>query len=141
MKKLGITRFPLIRTVTMLLASIVWMLPACDDSASPDTEISIRITQPTDSSTVRDSVLRILTEVSSNCGCQAHVEYYIDGAHEYSDYLPFFSYDWDIRNRSGWYTIAARVVVNNRGDAWDSLRVHVNPVDSLQGGAQRRGER
>ncbi|MDT8323859.1 MAG: hypothetical protein RRA94_07110 [Bacteroidota bacterium] len=117
----------------LLLAALLITSTACDDAASPPTAISVRITQPTDSSTVRDTVLRILTEVSSNCGCQAHVEFHLDGVHHYSDYLPFYHFDWDIRNLSGWHTIVTRVVVANRGDAWDTVRVLLNPPDSLDG--------
>lgn len=99
----------------------------CEESTSPDTEISVRITQPTDSQVVRDTVLRILTEISKNCGCQAHVEFHIDGVHQYSDYLPYYSYDWDIRDVTGMHVIKTRVVVTNRGNAWDSVRVFINP--------------
>jgi hypothetical protein len=87
---------------------------------------------------VRDSVLRILADVTSNCGCQAYVEFHVDGVHQYSDYLPFFSFDWNIRQVHGWHVIATRVVVANRGDAWDSVRVLINPPDSLTGNADRR---
>lgn len=117
----------------LLATGMILVTTACEDSASPPTEISIRITQPTDSSTIRDSVLRILADVSSGCGCQAHVEFYVDGVHQYSDYLPFYHFDWNTRDRSGWYRIATRVVVPDRGEAWDSVRVLINPPDSLSG--------
>ncbi|MBN1447405.1 MAG: hypothetical protein JXA28_05695 [Bacteroidetes bacterium] len=117
-----------LRVLPFLLATaILVFLSACDEATSPDTQISVHITQPQDSQVVRDTVLRILTEISTNCGCQAHVEFHIDGKHQYSDYLPFYSYDWDIRGITGTHVIATRVVVTNRGDAWDSVRVFVNP--------------
>ncbi len=111
----------------LFAALLIFHVTACEDSASPDTAISVRITQPADSQIVSDSVLRILTEISKGCGCQAHVEFHIDGVHQYSDYLPYYSYDWDIRNVTGLHVIKTRVVVSNRGDAWDSVRVFVNP--------------
>jgi hypothetical protein len=119
--------------------TVLMLGSACDDSTSPDTVISIRITQPTDSQVVRDSVLRILTEVSTNCGCQAYVEFHLDGVHQYSDYLPFFSYDWDVSELSGLHVIKTRVVVPDRGEAWDSVRVFLNPADSLRGSTKAEG--
>jgi hypothetical protein len=124
-------RIRLLRSILIILALGLFTTQGCDDAASPPTEISVRITQPVDSSTVRDTVLRVLTEVSSNCGCQAYVEFHIDGVHQYSDYLPFYHFDWNIRDLSGWHSIATRVVVANRGEAWDSVRVLLNPADSL----------
>lgn len=124
-------RIRLIPCTLIALALALFSTQGCDDAASPPTEISVRITQPVDSSTVRDTVLRVLTEVSSNCGCQAYVEFHVDGVHQYSDYLPFYHFDWNIRDLAGWHTIATRVVVANRGDAWDSVRVLLNPPDSL----------
>ncbi|PLX22652.1 MAG: hypothetical protein C0600_16300 [Ignavibacteria bacterium] len=124
---------PLVRnSFIAAVALISLMCSACDESTAPPTEISVSITQPTDSSVIRDSVLRILTEVSTNCGCQAYVEFHIDDVHQYSDYLPYFSYDWDIRSMQGMHTIKTRVVVPNRGDAWDSIRIFLNPSDSLR---------
>ena len=111
----------------LFAAGLLLYMTACEDSTSPETEISIRITQPADSQIVRDSVLRILTEISKGCGCQAHVEFHIDGVHQYSDYLPYYSYDWNIRDVAGLHMIKTRVVVANRGDAWDSVRVFINP--------------
>lgn len=117
-----------LRLLPLLLSGLLLLYATgCEDAASPATEISVRITQPQDSQTVQDTVLRIIAEASSSCGCQAYVEFRIDGVHQYSDYLPFFSFDWDIRNVSGWHQIATRVVVPNRGDAWDSVRVLINP--------------
>lgn len=122
--------FPLrfLRILPLLFAVVLMMhVVACEDSTAPDTEISVSITQPADSQVVRDTVLRILTEISKGCGCQAHVEFHIDGEHRYSDYLPYYSYDWDIRDVTGMHVIKTRVVVANRGDAWDSVRVFINP--------------
>ncbi len=120
-------RYPFILSTLLVIVLALFTSTGCDDTTSPPTEISVRITQPTDSSTIRDTVLRILTEISSNCGCQAYVEFHIDGVHQYSDYLPFYHYDWNIRDLEGWHTIATRVVVTNRGDAWDSVRVLLTP--------------
>ncbi|MCB2204333.1 hypothetical protein KQI65_06245 [bacterium] len=114
------------------LSILAGALSACEEPSSPDTVISVRITQPTDSTVIRDTVLRILTETSSSCGCQAYVEFHVDGNHRYSDYLPFFSYDLDIRDMHGWHVIATRVVVGTRGDAWDTVHVLLNPIDSLK---------
>lgn len=122
--------FPLrpLRILPVIFVGLLLLYSAgCEESTSPDTEISVRITQPADSQVVRDSVLRIITEISKNCGCQAHVEFHIDGVHQYSDYLPYYSYDWDIRDVTGMHVIKTRVVVTNRGDAWDSVRVFINP--------------
>lgn len=118
-----------ILVVTLLLSLLVY---ACDDSTSPQTAISVHITQPTDSSVIQDSVLRIMAEVSTNCGCQAYVEFHIDGVHQYSDYLPFFSYDWNIVDLRGTHVIKTRVVVPNQGYAWDSVRVFLHTRDSLR---------
>ena len=137
------SRFPTTRSLLFLLSlgtllATAAIFTACDDATAPDTEIGITITQPTDSSAIRDTVVRIMADVTSNCGCEAYVEFHIDGVHQYSDYLPFFSFDWNIRQVQGWHVIATRVVVKNRGDAWDSVRVLIHPPDSLVGGSGTR---
>ncbi len=98
---------------------------ACDDAASPEEPIRITITQPADSQVVSGSVLRILTETSSSCGCSAHVEFYVDGVHMYSHYQPFYYYDWSITGLSGEHLILAKLVVTDRGEASDSVRVFI----------------
>lgn len=109
----------------MLVLSVLCCGIACDDSATPAPPISIAITQPTDSQRVSGEVLRILTETSSECGCNAHVEFYIDGVHVYSHYQPFYFYDWSIEGLSGEHVILARLVVKDNGEVEDSVRVFI----------------
>jgi len=116
-----------IRTVLLFCSLMVCGIAACDDAASPDIPPSITITQPADSQVVRGSVLRILTETSSQCGCNAHVEFWIDGVHQYSHYQPFYYYDWDIRGLTGEHVVRATLVVKERGEASDSVRVFIEP--------------
>ncbi|MFZ1729257.1 MAG: Ig-like domain-containing protein [Bacteroidota bacterium] len=98
---------------------------SCDDAAAPDVPISLTITQPSDSQVVSGTVLRILTETSSQCGCNSHVEFFIDGVHVYSHYQPFYYYDWNITGLSGEHVIRARLVVTDDGEANDSVRVFI----------------
>jgi hypothetical protein len=98
---------------------------SCDDSTSPDEPISITITQPADSQTVSGTLLRILTITSSQCGCNAHVEFFIDGVHVYSHYQPFYYFDWNIMGLSGEHVIRTRLVVVDKGEANDSVRVFI----------------
>lgn len=97
----------------------------CDDAASPEEPLRITITQPADSQVVSGSVLRILTETSSSCGCSAHVEFYVDGVHMYSHYQPFYYYDWNIAGLTGEHLILAKLVVTDRGEVSDSVRVFI----------------
>lgn len=126
----------LIRFASLLTAVLaIAVFTACDDSVEPDPPPSITITQPADSTIVRDSVLRIMTEVMVKCGCNSHVEFHIDGVHLYSDYFPFFSFDWNTDGyAAGTHTIAARLVVKDVGEAWDSIRVVLTRSDSLRSG-------
>lgn len=101
------------------------LFSACDSGTAPIVPISLRITQPVDSQVVSSSVLRILTETSSQCGCDSYVEFYINGVHMYSDYQPFFYFDWDIRGVSGEHLISARLVVEDSGEAADTIRVFI----------------
>ncbi len=131
---LPLIRIDLRLTAVLLVASFA----ACDDSVAPDPPPSITITQPADSTIVRDSVLRIMTEVMVKCGCNSHVEFHIDGVHLYSDYFPFFSFDWNTNGyTAGSHTIAARLVVKNVGEAWDSVSVFIARSDSLRSGNRR----
>jgi hypothetical protein len=111
----------------LYLALLACGIAACDDAATPDIPPSITITQPADSQVVRGDVLRILTETSSRCGCNAHVEFWIDGVHRYSHYQPFFYYDWDIRGLSGEHVVRATLVVGDYGEVSDSVRVFMEP--------------
>jgi hypothetical protein len=103
---------------------VVLLCSACDDTA-PVIPPSIRITQPADSAVLRGSVVRILTETSSQCGCNAHVEFFINGVHTYSHYQPFYYFDWDIRGLRGEQLIRARLVIRDGGEANDSIRVFI----------------
>ncbi|MBE0645108.1 MAG: hypothetical protein IH600_13575 [Bacteroidetes bacterium] len=116
-------RLSVLPMVVLVLAGFV--LFACEDSNTPEEPISIEITQPADSQIVSGTVLRILTETSSQCGCNAHVEFYIDGVHLYSHYQPFYYYDWNITGQSGEHLICAKLVVKDHGDVSDSVRVFI----------------
>ncbi|MBL0176956.1 MAG: hypothetical protein IPP94_17140 [Ignavibacteria bacterium] len=85
------------------------------------------ITQPLDSAVVRDSVLRVLISLDKNCGCQARAEFWIDGAHVFSDFIPDYSYDWDISGITGQHWIKVRGVVEGRAEGSDSVLVTINP--------------
>jgi len=116
----------------MLSFAMISVMQACDDGASPDDPIRISITQPEDGAVLRDSVVRILTEVESHCGCWAHVEFRIDGVHEYSSFIPQYYYDWIPGDRYGEHTIEARLIVQQRGEVSDSVRITILHPDSIQ---------
>lgn len=111
----------------LFFALLACGIAACDDAETPDLPPGITITQPADSQVIRGDVLRILTETSSQCGCNAHVEFWIDGVHQYSHYQPFFYYDWDIRGVSGEHVVRATLVVGDYGEVSDSVRVFIEP--------------
>ncbi len=111
--------------VSLTLILLIGSFSACDDAASPEEPISIRITQPADSQVVSGTVLRILTETSSQCGCNSHVEFYVDGVHMYSHYQPFYYYDWNISALTGEHVVRATLVVTDHGEASDSVRVFI----------------
>ncbi|MBR9974664.1 MAG: hypothetical protein KFF77_03715 [Bacteroidetes bacterium] len=119
MKHLG-TLLALLPMVALMLA----LTPGCD-TTEPYPPPSITITQPADSAVIDGDVLRILTETSSQCGCDSHVEFYVDGTHVYSHYQPFYYYDWDIRAFDGEHVIRARLVMEDVGEANDSVRVFI----------------
>ncbi|MBR9976951.1 MAG: hypothetical protein KFH87_02580 [Bacteroidetes bacterium] len=111
-------------SLSLALLFAMMLHSACDSGTAPIVPPSLRITQPVDSQVVNASVLRILTETSSQCGCDSYVEFYINGVHTYTDYLPFFYFDWDIRGLSGEYLISARLV-EDYDDASDTVRVFI----------------
>jgi hypothetical protein len=124
---------PIARSLLLALVLLTLGIVACDDSVTPDEPPRISITQPADSAIVADSVLRIMTEVMVKCGCNSHVEFLIDGVHLYSDYFPYFSFDWNTDGYDrGWHTIATRLVVRDVGEAWDSVAVFISRGDSLR---------
>ncbi|MCZ7555905.1 MAG: Ig-like domain-containing protein [Bacteroidia bacterium] len=121
------------RVLAPILFLLAVLIIACDDAVTPDEPPRISITQPADSALVTDSVVRITTEVMVKCGCNSHVEFRIDGEHVYSDYFPFFSFDWNtLGYEKGWHSIATRLVVRDVGEAWDSIAVFVSRGDSLR---------
>ena len=104
------TRLPLgilVLGITMLGVN------ACEETA-PDVPPSIHITQPDDSARISAEIVRILTETSSGCGCNARVEFYIDGTHTYTSYQPFYYFDWNVRGLEGELVIRTRFVVRDR---------------------------
>jgi hypothetical protein len=101
-------------------------IASCDDGASPEPPLSIRITQPADSSILPNAPIRILTETSNRCGCDAHVEFWIDGVFTASDYLAFYSYDWDPAGATGAHSIAARLVLRDGSTVQDSILVFIS---------------
>lgn len=107
------------------LAACLLLFTACEDDASPAIPPTIRITQPADSAILHDTVVRIMTETSSQCGCNARVEFYIDGVHTYSHYQPFYYFDWNIRGLEGEHVIRTRFVVRDTEEANDSIRVFI----------------
>lgn len=121
------------RSLPLLLYLLAALCIACDDAVTPDEPPRISITQPADSALVTDSIVRITTEVMVKCGCNSHVEFRIDGEHVYSDYFPYFSFDWNTTDyEKGWHSIATRLVVRDVGEAWDSIAVFVSRGDSLR---------
>ena len=119
--------FPILNKVfpIFVLAFSLVIINACDSGSEPEQPISISITQPSDSQVVTGSVVRILTETSSQCGCNSHVEFFVDGVHMYSHYQPFYYYDWNIEGLSGEHVIRARLVVADNGESNDSIRVFI----------------
>lgn len=118
---ISLRHFSPVPLVTAILMAGVF---ACD-STEPVPPPSIEITQPADSSVLHGDIVRILTETSSQCGCNAHVEFYVNGTHVYSHYQPFYYYDWNIRGLSGEFVLRARLVVRDVGEANDSIRVFI----------------
>lgn len=107
------------------LAVVLLLLPACEEDPAPVVPPTIRITQPADSALLQGTVVRIMTETSSQCGCDARVEFYIDGVHVYSHYQPFYFFDWDIRGLEGEHVVRTRFVVRETEEANDSIRVFI----------------
>jgi hypothetical protein len=127
-----------VRSILLALVLLLLGIVACDDSVTPDEPPHISITQPADSAIVADSVVRIMTEIMVKCGCNSHVEFRIDGVHLYSDYFPYFSFDWNTEGYDkGWHTISTRLVVRDVGEAWDSISVFISPGDSLRTSSSR----
>jgi hypothetical protein len=106
---------------------VALLFSACSDTTNQNNPISIKITQPVEHQIVSDSLLRIMTEVASSCSCRTHVEFYVNHELKYSDFLPYYAYDWNIKGLSGAYVISARVVVDGEADEWDSVHVSINP--------------
>jgi hypothetical protein len=48
--------------------------------------------------------------------------------------LPEYSYDWPAAGQAGRHTIAARLVVRDEGEMWDSVRVVVDTTHGFAGG-------
>lgn len=115
------------RAAAMLLplAVVLLILVACEEDPAPVLPPAISITQPADSAVLHGTVVRILTETSSQCGCDARVEFFIDGVHVYSHYQPFYYFDWDIRGLEGEHVIRTRFVVRETQEANDSIRVFI----------------
>lgn len=107
------------------LAISLLLFAACEEDPSPVIPPAIRITQPADSAILRGTVVRIMTETSSQCGCNARVEFYIDGVHVYSHYQPFYYFDWNILGLEGEHVIRTRFVVRDTEEANDSIRVFI----------------
>lgn len=116
----------LIPLLTICVCAGALLVAACDDGASPETPLSIRITQPADSSVLPNAPIRILTETSNSCGCDAHVEFWIDGVFTASDYLAFYSYDWDPAGATGAHSIATRLVLRDGTTVQDSILVFIS---------------
>ena len=111
-----------------LFVFVALFLFSCKDTTNQNnTPISIKITQPVENQVVSDSLLRIMTEVATSCSCRTHVEFYVNNVLKYSDFLPYYAYDWNIKGITGKYVIAARVVVDGEADTWDSVHVSINP--------------
>lgn len=110
------------------LVSVLFIAYACDNVTDTPEAMTIRITHPMDSIIVApDSTIRIMTEVTSPCGCSMHTEFRVNGVHVYSDYLAYYTMDWTAPDVPGWYKIDARAVKDdNSVDAWDSIHVLVS---------------
>lgn len=117
-----------LRHTLPLLVFAALLLSACDNNtASSDPPyVAVKITQPTDSAVVKDSVCRVLITLDKNCGCQARAEFWIDGTHVFSDFVPDYSYDWDVSKLSGPHRLMVRGVVDGRAEGRDSVVVVVN---------------
>jgi hypothetical protein len=126
--KIPTVSFPFPLALAAIVAVTI-LLAACDSNttSSDPPYVRVHITQPLDSAVVRDSVLRVLITLDKNCGCQARAEFWIDGAHVFSDFVPDYSYDWDISRVTGPHWIKARGVVEGRAEGSDSVLVTINP--------------
>ena len=111
-----------------VLGLLSFLLFACDESSSSEPSwVKTRITQPSAGAVIHDLTLRILADVTRNCGCQARAEFWIDGMHVFTDFLADYSYDWDIRGLRGSHLILVRGVVEGKAEGSDSLWVTLNP--------------
>ena len=122
------TPFKIVLLFSMLAVPAIFLLSGCDDESSSEASwVHTSIRQPADGAVIRDSTLRILADVTRNCGCQARAEFWIDGRHVFTDFLADYSYDWDLRGVSGPHTILVRGVVEGKAEESDSVRVTINP--------------
>jgi hypothetical protein len=109
--------------LTLLTLAALTILASCTDSTTAeDNYINIKITQPAADQVVTDSVLRVLTEVKSNCGCSASVSFTLDSTFVSSDFVPQYSCDLDLRQiPAGRHVIHAHAVVVNKAEGRDSV--------------------
>jgi hypothetical protein len=110
-----------------LLFSTFAIFPGCSDDDSEPPYARVKIVQPLNGQTVRDSTVRIVATLEKNCGCSARMEFWVDGTHLGSDFVPDYIFDWRIDTVRGEHTIMARGVVEGKAEGRDSVRVTVNP--------------
>jgi len=112
--------------LALLSASAVhWT--ACDDVPIEPRRVQATVTAPLDGAVITDSVLQVRVEITKNCGCLVQCEFYVDGEHRFTDFVPDYSWDWDIRGVTGEHTVVARGVIVGSVEGSDTVRVTVNP--------------
>jgi hypothetical protein len=113
--------------VTLLAALALCAAAGCsEDSSTEAPYVHVTITQPADSAVLRDSVVRVLTTLEKNCGCSAYVQFWVDGRLREADFVPDYSYDWDVHDLRGEHVLMARGVVEGKAEGRDSIRVTID---------------
>ena len=115
------------RTLPILCLLLVAGMACNEDIVNDPDYVRVKILQPENGQTVRDSVLRVIISLEKNCGCAARVEFFVDSVLVALDDTPVYSFDWDIRAVTGLHTVVARGSVPGRAEGSDTVRVLINP--------------
>ena len=107
-------------------AALCCIAGCSEDSSTEAPYVRVTITQPADSAVLRDSVVRVLTTLEKNCGCSAYVQFWVDGTLREADFVPEYSYDWDVHDLHGEHVLMARGVVEGKAEGRDSIRVIID---------------
>ncbi len=120
-------RFSVLAACVLVVCFFGALVTSCTDSATSEGNyVRVRITQPVTGAVVTDSLVRVLTDVVSNCGCSAVVDFYLDGEKMHFDALPQYSWDWHTSTTpEGVHVIVAHAIVYGKAEGRDSIRVEV----------------